>query len=142
MKRFVLCVIFSVLIIGLSTLTEARGDGRHGGGGHGGGGHGGYSGGYHGGHHRGHHGGRYYWGPFVVGGVYSYYYAYPFWYGGIYYWPGYYSYPPSTIIIDSAPSSEPIPPTVSPPSSTPPTTPRRCQIWDGELLIWKDIPCR
>ncbi len=127
MKRFVLCVIFSVLIIGLSTLTEARGDGRHGGGSGRSGGHGGY----HGGHHQRYHGGHrpYYWGPFVVGGVLL--------------WPGYYSYPPSTIIIDSAPSeSEPIPPTVSPPSSTPPTTPRRCQIWDGELLIWKDIPCR
>lgn len=116
MKRFVLCAIFSVLIIGLSTLVEARNDGRHGGGGgshkvyrSGGGSHQGYRGGY-----RGYYGGH----PRYYGG-YSYYYTYPFGYGSGYYAPGYYSYP--------APVPQDVPPI-------------RCQILEnGE---WKDIPCR
>ncbi len=130
MKRFALCVIFSMLIISLSTLTEARDSGRHGGSGHGGrhqysgrhhGGHPGYYGGhsrYHGGH-PGYYGGhsRYYGGHPGYYGGYSYYYTYPFWYGNTYYAPEYYSYPQENI-----------------------PSPRRCQILEnGE---WKDIPCR
>lgn len=142
MAKRVLALMLAVLAVFVfGSFSELAGAGsRHSGGhsggyrgGHSGGSHGGYRGGYsghHGGHHRGHHGGRYYWGPFIVGGVLL--------------WPGYYSYPPSTIIIDSAPypyESESIPPTVSPPAlqeNIP--SPRRCQILeDGE---WKDIPCR
>ena len=128
MKRFVLCVIFSMLIFGLSTLTEARDGGRHGGGGHSGGYHSGYHSGYRGGGYRGggypgYYGGhlRHYGGyPGYYGG-YSYYYTYPFWYGNTYYAPGYYSYPMPAL-------QENIP------------SPRRCQILEnGE---WRDIPCK